>query len=199
MPKSPTRAAKPASAKPAKSAPRSKAKPASKSAKPKPTTKSAAKATRATKPARSPVRAKVTKPAPKSPTRRPKPRATDSVSKRTDDPKTRKRALAVAQAGLSKKAFDVLLIDVRGLTSIADYFVVMSGSAGPQLRAIADSVEGDLRKQGVMPISIEGYSSGNWLLIDFGDVVAHVFEPEMRGYYDLEGLWADAPRERIEG
>ena len=186
MPKSPPRAAKATSAKPAKPASRSKAKPAAKSARAKP----APKAAKSAKPA-------AKRPA-KSPARRPKPRATDSVSKRVDDPKTRKRALAVAQAGLSKKASDVLLIDVRGLTSIADYFVVMSGSAGPQLRAIADSVEGDLRKQGVKPISIEGYSSGNWLLIDFGDVVAHVFEPEMRGYYDLEGLWADAPRERIE-
>jgi len=114
------------------------------------------------------------------------------------DARSRARADAVAQAALAKKAEDVLLIDVRGLTSIAEYFVVASGSSAPQLRAIAESIEVELKKQQVAPISVEG-RGGGWVLIDYGDVVAHVFEPEARSFYDLEGLWADAPRERIEG
>jgi ribosome-associated protein len=114
------------------------------------------------------------------------------------DARSRARADAVAQAALSKKAENVMLIDVRGLTSIAEYFVIASGGSGPQLRAIAESIEVELKKQQVAPISVEG-RGGGWVLLDYGDVVAHIFEPEMRVFYDLEGLWADAPHERIEG
>ena len=67
------------------------------------------------------------------------------------------------------------------------------------LRAIAESIEVELKKKGAMPLSVEGQGGGSWLLIDYGDVVAHVFEAEQRGFYDLEGLWADAPRESVVG
>jgi ribosome-associated protein len=113
--------------------------------------------------------------------------------------KSQARAHAVAQAALSKKAEHVVLIDVRGLTSIADFFVVMSGTGSRQLQAIAESIEVDLKKQGTYPLSSEGHQGGNWVLIDYGDVVAHIFETEVRAFYDLEGLWADAPREKLEG
>ncbi len=111
----------------------------------------------------------------------------------------RPRALAVAQAGLAKKAEDVLVLDVRGLTSYADYFVLMTADSDRQASAIADNVDQTLKQQGASKVGVEGSESGRWILIDSGDVVAHVFNREARGFYDLEGLWADAPRFPVEG
>ncbi len=98
------------------------------------------------------------------------------------------------RAALDKKAGDVLVLDVRGLTSYADYFVLMTAESDRQAGAIADHVDEALRKSGAHRVGVEGYESGRWILMDYGDVVAHVFSPEARGFYDLEGLWADAPR-----
>ncbi len=107
---------------------------------------------------------------------------------------SRPRALAIAQAGLSKKAADVTVLDVRGLTSYADYFVLMTAESEPQASAIADAVDEELSRLGAPRLGVEGQAGGRWVLIDCGDVVAHVFNPEARLFYDLEGLWADAPR-----
>jgi ribosome-associated protein len=106
----------------------------------------------------------------------------------------RPTALAIAQAALDKKAEDVTVLDVRGLTSYADYFVVMTADSDRQAGAIADHVEQTMKAQGVSKVGVEGYESGRWILVDYGDVVAHVMNRESRGFYDLEGLWADAPR-----
>jgi ribosome-associated protein len=111
----------------------------------------------------------------------------------------RPRAVLVAQAGLDKKAEDVLVLDVRGLTSYADYFILMTADSDRQAGAIADAVDERLKKEGAIKVGVEGYESGRWILIDYGDVVAHVFNREARGFYDLEGLWADAPRFAVEG
>jgi ribosome-associated protein len=117
-----------------------------------------------------------------------------------DAPDTaRPTALAVAQAGLDKKAEDVTVLDVRGLAGYADYFVVMTADSDRQSGAIADHVEETMKKMGVSKVSVEGYESGRWILLDYGDVLAHVMSRESRGFYDLEGLWADAPRFRLEG
>ncbi len=110
----------------------------------------------------------------------------------------RPRAMAVAQAGLDKKAEDVLVIDVRGLTSYADYFVLMTADSDRQAGAIADAVDAKLEAEGATKVGVEGYEGGRWILIDYGDVVAHVFNREARGFYDLEGLWADAPRFAVQ-
>jgi ribosome-associated protein len=112
---------------------------------------------------------------------------------------SRPRALDVAQAGLDKKAEDVLVLDVRGLTSYADYFVLMTADSDRQAGAIADAVDERLKGRGATKVGVEGYESGRWILIDYGDVVAHVFNRESRSFYDLEGLWADAPRLAVEG
>jgi ribosome-associated protein len=88
----------------------------------------------------------------------------------------------------------VTVIDVRGLTSYADYFVVMTADSERQAGAIADNVEQTLKAQGVPKVGVEGYEGGRWILVDYGDVVAHVMSRESRSFYDLEGLWADAPR-----
>ncbi len=110
---------------------------------------------------------------------------------------SRPRALLVAQAGLDKKAEDVLVLDVRGLTSYADYFVLMTAESERQAGAIADHVDERLKAEGAQKVGVEGYESGRWILVDYGDVVAHVLSRDARGFYDLEGLWADAPRVKV--
>jgi ribosome-associated protein len=107
---------------------------------------------------------------------------------------SRPRAVLIAQAGLDKKAEDVLVLDVRGLTSYADYFVLMTADSERQAGAIADSVDEKMKANGSTRVGAEGYETGRWILIDYGDVVAHVMSRDARGFYDLEGLWADAPR-----
>jgi ribosome-associated protein len=112
---------------------------------------------------------------------------------------SRARAVAIAEAGLGKKAEKVTVLDVRGLTGYADYFVIMTAESEPQASAIADAVDERLDAMGATRLGVEGHSAGRWVLIDYGDVVAHVFNPEARMFYDLEGLWADAPRVAVQG
>lgn len=107
-------------------------------------------------------------------------------------------ALEIARLALEKKALDVVVLDVNGLTSYADYFVVMSAESEPQLNAIADHVEGTLKERGERPYSIEGTRAGQWILMDYGNVVAHLFYKDTREFYDIEGLWADAERIAVE-
>lgn len=145
-----------------------------------------------------PVRRPVRKAALAGPTPVPQPAKPAKAAVTRPDP-ARPTAIAIAQAGLDKKAEDVMLLDVRGLTSYADYFVVMTADSDRQASAIADSIDETLKKMGVTKVGVEGYQGGRWILVDFGDVVAHVFNRDSRGFYDLEGLWADAPRLQIEG
>ncbi len=104
-------------------------------------------------------------------------------------------ALAVAEAGLDKKAQGVEIIDVRGKVDYADFVVVMSGRSDRQVQAIARGVEQRLAERGLARcLGVEGMARGQWVLMDFGDVVVHVFHEDARGYYDLESLWLDAAR-----
>ncbi|MGC4001431.1 MAG: ribosome silencing factor [Anaeromyxobacter sp.] len=127
----------------------------------------------------------------------PAPEAAPAAAPRPDP--ARPTAMAIAMAGLDKKAEDVTLLDVRGLTSYADYFVLMTADSDRQAGAIADHVEQTMKQKGVTKVGVEGYEGGRWILVDYGDVVAHVMNRESRGFYDLEGLWADAPRISVEG
>jgi ribosome-associated protein len=86
------------------------------------------------------------------------------------------------------------VLDVRGLTSIADAFIICSGRSNRQVSAVADHVERYLKKEGIRPLSIEGRKEGHWVLMDYGQVIIHVFYTETRTFYDLEGLWVDAKR-----
>jgi len=97
-----------------------------------------------------------------------------------------------AQAVLERKAEAVVALDVRELTSVADAFLICSGRSNRQVTAIADSVQRTLKKQGIRPLSVEGKSEGQWVLMDYGDVVIHIFYETVREFYDLEGLWRDA-------
>jgi len=107
------------------------------------------------------------------------------------------RALAAVAAGFDKKAENAVIMDVRGLSGVADYFVVLSADSDRQAAAVADFVDDRLTALGAQRLGAEGKSGGGWVLLDFGDVVIHVMSPDSRGFYDLEGLWADAPRVRI--
>lgn len=93
---------------------------------------------------------------------------------------------------LDKKALDVQVLHVAPLTSVADYLVIGTAESDRQTRAIADSIDETLSRMGQRPLSIEGTASGQWVLLDFGDVVAHIFRQDIRSHYALERLWSDA-------
>lgn len=95
---------------------------------------------------------------------------------------------------LERKALDVAVLDLQGISSATDYFVIASGNSDVQVKAIADHVVDELKKDGVRPQHVEGMSGGRWVLIDYIDFVVHVFHPQARAFYQLENLWGDAPR-----
>ncbi|HUP02464.1 MAG TPA: ribosome silencing factor [Bryobacteraceae bacterium] len=101
--------------------------------------------------------------------------------------------LAAVRAAESKKAADIRVLDLTGITSFADYFVICTGSNQRQVQAIADELRLHLKKQlGELPISVEGYDQAEWILADYGDLLVHIFSPKAREYYDLERLWRGA-------
>ncbi len=102
--------------------------------------------------------------------------------------------IAAAEAAVSKKAADLVALDLRTLDGVADYFLICSGSSEPQVKAIAEAVEDQLRARGAKPWHIEGREGRRWVLLDFVDVVVHVFHEKTREYYLLERLWGDARR-----
>lgn len=106
----------------------------------------------------------------------------------------REKAQLIAKVALEKKAERVVILGMRGLAGWTDYFVISSGSSSRQVKAIADEIMEKLSHSKTQVPSVEGYHQGEWVLIDAGDVVAHIFMPEQRSFYDLERLWGDAPR-----
>lgn len=98
---------------------------------------------------------------------------------------------------MAKKAKDTLVLDLRGLVIFTDFFVICSGESTTQVKAIAEHIEADFLKRGMKPLSVEGFSYAHWVLIDYGDVIVHIFEEEMRAFYELEKLWLDAQRIEI--
>lgn len=104
-------------------------------------------------------------------------------------------AHALSVAALEKKATDLTILDMRGLIDYADVFILCSARNSRQTRAIADELRQIAKHDfGVMPRGLEGQGAGRWMLVDFGDVVVHIFEEAMRGFYNLDGLWRDAPQ-----
>lgn len=108
-----------------------------------------------------------------------------------------KKALLCAQAAIDKKAENVKLLDLSNISGFTDYFLICSGMSDRQVQAIADGVGNVLEVNGYELLSAEGFNEGRWVLMDFGDVVVHVFLNELREYYDLENLWKDAPKVKI--
>ena len=103
-------------------------------------------------------------------------------------------ALAVAKAALDKKAANVDIINLVGKTDYTDYLVLMSGNSDRHVQALADHIQRELKKQKIRPMSVEGLEASTWVLIDYSDVVVHVFQESTRAVYDLDGLWLDASR-----
>ncbi len=106
---------------------------------------------------------------------------------------SKKLAEKVTDLIFNKKGFDVKIIDLQKVTTIADYFVICSADSDTQVKAIADEVDKTLRDEGIRSWHREGYKSLNWALLDFVDVVVHVFKKDSRQFYNLEKLWGDAP------
>jgi len=98
------------------------------------------------------------------------------------------------KAAISKKAMNISLLDLRGFSNFTDYFLIMSGSSDRHTQAIAQEILTKMKEHGYSPIGIEGFNQGHWILLDYGDLVIHIFFEPIRAYYDLEGLWIEVPR-----
>jgi ribosome-associated protein len=98
------------------------------------------------------------------------------------------------KAVTGKKAENLVVLDVREMTSVADAFIICSGRSNRQVQAIAEHIQSDLKKQHKKPLSVEGLNEGHWALLDYGDVIIHIFYEPVRLFYNLEGLWMDARR-----
>jgi len=107
---------------------------------------------------------------------------------------TEEKTALISQIVADRKAIDVVVLDIADVSSITDYFLICSGGSARQAQAIADAIDEQLKKAGIMPLGIEGYRDGRWILMDYGDVIVHIFAQETRDFYDLEHLWANAPR-----
>jgi ribosome-associated protein len=104
------------------------------------------------------------------------------------------KSLLCLKAALEKKAQDPVLLEMRGISSFTYYFLLCSGRSDRQVQAIAQGIEEELKKKGIRPLGQEGAVEGRWVLMDYEDVVVHIFLDPVRKFYDLEGLWIDAPR-----
>lgn len=103
-------------------------------------------------------------------------------------------ARVCAQAALDTKAEELLILDVRGLTSFTEYFLIMNGTSTRHVQALAETIEAQLRSKRIKSSTAEGLREGMWVLLDFDDVVVHIFHHEQRKFYDLEGLWSAGKR-----
>jgi ribosome-associated protein len=109
---------------------------------------------------------------------------------------SRKLAQRCRELADEKKAEDIVVLDVRKLSSVTDYFVLASGLSDPHLRAVVQEVEVQLKKDGIPAHAVDGSPAGGWVVLDYFDVIVHVMRADVRAHYDLEGLWNDAPRVR---
>ena len=101
-------------------------------------------------------------------------------------------ARRAAEVAAEKQAQDIVVLDVRGIVGFTDFFVISNGSTGRQVNAIRDEVVSQLKKEKVLPLQYEGSTASGWLLVDYGDVIVHIFAHEQREYYQLDKLWTDA-------
>ncbi|HEX7296811.1 MAG TPA: ribosome silencing factor [Pyrinomonadaceae bacterium] len=104
------------------------------------------------------------------------------------------RIIAAVQAAAEKKAIDIVVLDLREIASFTDYFVITSGTNERQVQAISDEVYETLKKAGTTAARVEGYKTAEWILLDYGDFIVHVFEQKSRSFYDLERLWRESTR-----
>jgi len=110
---------------------------------------------------------------------------------------SQERLLLFINALLEKKALSPVVLNVKEISAFADWFIVCSGASDRQVRAIASAIQKNVKKIGLLPLGVEGESEGKWILLDYDDVIVHVFIESIRTFYDLERLWAEAPRMAI--
>ena len=108
-------------------------------------------------------------------------------------PSAEQKARRAARAALDKRATDLVVLDVRRVSSVADYFVLCSGKSTTHVESISEAIREDLKTDGTRPLHAEGVALSGWILLDYGDVLVHVFLEDTRAYYALERLWGDAP------
>lgn len=111
---------------------------------------------------------------------------------------TDKRLSVIAKAAEDKQAFDSTVLDLRGLSSVADYFVILSGNSTRQVVAIGEAIEEEMSKEGYEPLNKNGYKTGTWVLLDYEDILVHVFQKDEREFYNLEKLWVDSKKMDLE-
>jgi ribosome-associated protein len=103
------------------------------------------------------------------------------------------KAVKIAEAATERKAEDLVALDARGVASFADTFILATGKSDRHVRSIADAIQEAISALGERPLGVEGYKEARWVLIDLSDVIVHIFQPDVRAYYDLERLWSEAP------
>ena len=123
--------------------------------------------------------------------------STNTGSLETAAENSLKKALLCAQAAIDKKAENLKLLDLTDISGFTDYFLICSGMSDRQVQAIADGIGNTLEVNGYELLAAEGFNEGRWVLMDFGDIVVHIFLDALREYYDLENLWRDAPKVKI--
>ncbi len=121
-------------------------------------------------------------------------RSTETNGRVADKGNGLDRAILCARVAEDNKGQDIIILDMRGLTSLFDYLVLATGASRRQIHTLAEEVDAAMRAEGDRRLSIEGYEVSRWIVQDYGDIVVHVFDADARGYYALEDLWADAPR-----
>lgn len=109
---------------------------------------------------------------------------------------TRALARLCREIALDKKAEDVLILDVRGISTVTDFMLICTGNSEPHLKAIADEIGRRLRDRGIRPNGLDGFPPSRWIVMDYNDLLVHIFHPELRSRYGLEHLWGDAKRVR---
>ena len=113
---------------------------------------------------------------------------------RKKEPDSRTRVLRCINAALEKKAKDLVILNVKEISGFADYFIICSGTSDRQVRAIAAAIQENLKTADILPLGVEGEAAGQWVLMDYDDVIIHIFLAPVRTFYDLERLWSEAPR-----
>jgi ribosome-associated protein len=121
------------------------------------------------------------------------------ADRKSESPATvKEKAVLCVEEALRFKALDLVLLDLSTLSSFADYFIICSGRSSRQVQGIADNLESSLSEHGMKPLGIEGRQEGHWILMDYGEVIIHIFYEQTRSFYDLESLWSEAEKVRLE-
>lgn len=121
-----------------------------------------------------------------------------SIDTSRSSEETRERVILCVNAALNRKPQKLSIIRISELSSFADYFIICSGSSDRQVQAIAEAIREGLKKSGILPLGIEGERAGQWILMDYGDLVVHIFYEPLREFYNIEGLWSDAPAMEVD-